>query len=233
MNRPAGITPSNFAKVMTGSLGLTDKQQEKLQGYYDRTKPLTDRMKEEVADLEHKRDNPEWPQTCISYAEEVAMQLIGVYPDQIDTYWMERGKELEPLAREAYETRNFVTVKQKERIAHPDYKYIHGEPDGLVGEDEIIEIKCPNKANHLGNILTGKQLDDYMWQMQGYIWITGRQTCKFISYHPEFPQPLDMEVVEVKRNDKMIAELESRCVKMWNDLVMPTFEQLQERINEV
>jgi hypothetical protein len=88
------------------------------------------------------------------------------------------------MAREFYETQNDCIVKQVGFIEYGEF--IGGSPDGLVGEDGLIEIKCPLGITHRGYYSTReKPCKAYVDQMQGLMWITGRKWCDFISFRPE------------------------------------------------
>lgn len=225
--RSAGLSPSQFSKIMT-AYGLTDAQQRKYDELTTRTKPLTDNMKQDLESLNEKLRNP-FSQTAISYAEEVVMRMMGVELDEITTYAMQWGIDNEPFAIELYERTRFVSVEQKRRITHPEYDFITGEPDGEVGSDLIIEVKCLNSANHMKNLLYGEQIKDYMEQMQGYMWLTGARACDFISYDPRFPERYQLSVHRVNRDDAMIKILEERCVKFWHQIVLPLKDRLENK----
>lgn len=225
ITRPATLSPSGFAKILT-AYGLTDHQQADYEKLMKRTKPLTDNMKDKVAKYEETLSHP-FSQTAISYAEEVVQRLIGVEPDNYVSFDMQRGIELEPHAVAKYEAVKMVDVYGKERYYHHEYDFISGEPDGLVGEDGIIEVKCPNSANHFKNLLEGQQIEQYKWQIQGYMWLLDREWCDFCSYNPDYPDKYELSINRVVRDDKMIAELESRCVEFWNDIVLPLKKRVE------
>lgn len=90
-------------------------------------------------------------------------------------------------------------------------EWIGGTPDGFIGEDGIIEIKCPfNGGNHLKTLLKKEVYNsDYIYQIQGYLWLTGRKWCDFVSYDPDMPQPLDIAVVRVDRDDTIIEAIQT------------------------
>lgn len=172
-----------------------------------------------------------WGQTAISYAEEVVMRIIGVEVDQYVSYDMQRGIDLEPVAVKAYEAEKFVQVTgrdPRERITHPDYDFISGEVDGLVGDDGIIEVKAPNEANHFKNLLDGSQIETYKWQIQGYLWLTDRKWCDFVSFNERFPQPYQISINRVVRDDDMIDQLEERSIAFWNELVQPLIQKIEQ-----
>lgn len=97
---------------------------------------------------------------------------------------MDRGIEYEPQARIEYETRNGVMVEEHGGMAHPLIADWWGSPDGLVGADGGIEIKCPNTETHFLTITEGIINPDYIYQMAGYCVIFGRAWWDFISFDP-------------------------------------------------
>ena len=116
--------------------------------------------------------------------EKAAEIITGKGPEQLENADITRGVELEDEARGAYtiETGNFV-----QQIGFVEYgEYAGCSPDGLVGDDGLIEIKCKNDVNHL-QLLAEKHPDSqYQWQMQMQMLVTGRKWCDFVSYNPNF-----------------------------------------------
>jgi predicted phage-related endonuclease len=80
--------------------------------------------------------------------------------------------------------------------------------DGLIGEDAVLEVKCPNTDNHIDNILFGSQIELYKYQLQGSLWVTGRKRCYFVSYDPRVK--VKLAVHQVERDDDLIAEMQGR-----------------------
>lgn len=165
--------------------------------------------------------------TAESYAEEIVLQMMGVELDDYTNYAMQWGIDNEPFAIEAYERKTLTMVEQKKRITHSEHKFITGEPDGLVGKHGIIEVKCPNSANHFKNLETGEQIDNYKYQIQGYLWLTGRKWCDFISYDPRFPEKYQLAIHRVERDDEMIDELSARCLDFWKELIEPLLKKYE------
>jgi hypothetical protein len=155
--------------------------------------------------------------TALKYADEIILGLLGVELPEVTAKPLEWGKTHEPAARKRYELENFESVPPLESpVFHPDFPFVCGTPDGFIGTDGILEIKCPfNSQNHLDNYRTGMQISDYVWQIQGYMWITGREYAHFVSYDPRFPFHLQYAQRTVERNDLIIEELQSRCVEFW------------------
>jgi len=152
--------------------------------------------------------------TAMAYAQRVALERLGVEVPEITGWALEHGILNEPHAIEAYEQKTGSVVIQPLPIQHPEVDYVAGTPDGLIGDDGIVEIKCPyNPINHLANLTTGEQLNHYKWQIQGYLWITGRKWCDFVSYDQRFPEHLRMYIKRVDRDDMMIADIAERAEK--------------------
>ena len=172
-----------------------------------------------------------WGKTAHSYAQEIVQIMIGVQIPDFTSQAMLDGIEREPMAVEAYEREKLVDVKARDpqvRIVHPKYNYISGEPDGLVGDEGLIEVKSPNEANHFKNLLNGEQITQYRYQIQGYMWLSDRQWCDFCSFNPNYPKKYQISIDRVIRDDDMISELEERCVKFWNELVIPLKEKVEQ-----
>jgi hypothetical protein len=81
-------------------------------------------------------------QTAHTYADEIVLDLLGVEREQITAAALEHGNELEPFARERYESEQFASVQiVNEPIVHPEFDFVAGTPDGLIGDDGIISEK--------------------------------------------------------------------------------------------
>lgn len=137
--------------------------------------------------------------------KKVAEKLTGKATDGYINKDMERGHELEMEARNTYEleTGNLV-----EEVGFCQLnEYIGCSPDGLIGEDGLIEIKC--KADHVfvQAMLDHKPESSHLWQMQMQMYITNRKWCDYVVYNPNFPKPLI--VIRVDRDEKMIEKIKA------------------------
>lgn len=119
------------------------------------------------------------------------------------------GTEQEPEARLAYEFATDVSVVEVGLVPHPTIPRTHASPDGLVGEDGLVEIKCPQSATHIemlrGRSIPGKYQTQMLWQMR----CAGRQWCDFVSFDPRMPEEMRLFVQRLPRDDARIAELEA------------------------
>ena len=98
---------------------------------------------------------------------------------------MKRGNELEPDARQFYTMLTGNSVNESGLIYLNELKRIGASVDGLIGDDGLVEIKCPNLNTHVNYLLDGVMPAAYVKQVQGQMWITGRAWCDFISYNPD------------------------------------------------
>lgn len=128
---------------------------------------------------------------------------------------MEWGTETEPLARDYYEQVNDCEVRQ---VGFVELNSDVGvSPDGLVGEDGLLEIKCPYSSTHVGYIIADKLPATYKAQVQGQLWVTGRKWCDFVSYDPRY-KPRPYWFIRVKRDEEYIAELEVKVGKFVDEM---------------
>jgi putative phage-type endonuclease len=121
---------------------------------------------------------------------------------------MEWGVEQEPYARMAYEVAANVLVDKTGFWHHPDIAFLGVSPDGLVGDDGLVEIKCPNTTTHLDYILDDKVPTKYYKQIQCQLWVTGREWCDFVSFDPRLPNRNQLFIKRCPRDNEFIAEME-------------------------
>jgi len=111
---------------------------------------------------------------------------------------MERGKELEPHARAAYEAHTGYLVMESGFLRMTDPQWVGCSLDGFIsGLSKIVEIKCPGAKNHLKWIQSGRVPSEYLPQIRHNLWVTKAESCDFVSYHSDFPQHLQLHIVTV------------------------------------
>jgi hypothetical protein len=159
-----------------------------------------------------KKDNlPGDPmQAQLDYLTELVVERLTQQPIQrFQNAAMTWGTEQEPAARAAYERVTGRIVEETGFVAH-DTLMAGCSPDGLIDWDGLIEIKCPySSANHIETLLNGMPAE-HIPQVQGQMWITGREWCDFVSYDPRMPEPLQLHVQRIQRDEAFIADLERR-----------------------
>lgn len=142
-------------------------------------------------------------------AELIAEALTGQPVDSYTSDDMQRGIDLEPTARAAYEFATGHTVQQVGGVYLDDSKKIMCSPDGLIPEKRKgLEIKCPKLSTHIKYILDGDLPAAYKLQVQGALWITGYDTWDFVSYHPDY-SPCTTWILTVARDEKIITALDT------------------------
>lgn len=114
--------------------------------------------------------------------------ITGYAQETYQNAAMDRGMELEPIARKAYEESVFATVQEIGYIS--EGSYLGTSPDGLVGDDGMIEIKAPEGPEYVRYSHTREIQKSYLSQMQWGLWITKRKWCDFVVYNHEFPKPI-------------------------------------------
>jgi putative phage-type endonuclease len=139
----------------------------------------------------------------------VAERLTGAPQDSFTNDAMRWGTDNEPAAREAYCFVQGVSVVEVGLRKHPTISGSHASPDGLVGDDGLTEIKCPNTSTHIATLLGTPIADKYIKQMQWQMRVYDRQWCDFVSYDPRMPLDMQLHIARVDRDDALIAELEA------------------------
>jgi putative phage-type endonuclease len=127
---------------------------------------------------------------------------------------MEKGAELEPLARAAYESKNRVLVHQIGFAIHSELPFLGASPDGLVGQEGGVEIKCPFPKTHWEYRKAGIVPAEYVKQVLCGMAVCERPWWDFVSYCPDFPSPLDLFIVRMYRDTKRIAEIEDAAIQL-------------------
>lgn len=169
------------------------------------------------------------PLALSNYAHQLAAERLTQKPrKQVKAKALEYGKEMEPAAVAAYEELIGDFVEECGFIKHPQYDFIGASPDFLVGMDGGGEIKCPESSEvHLETLLSGLP-SEHIEQIQGGLWVTGRQWWDFISYNPDFPEGMQLYVQRVIRDDAYIARIEHACLLMEED-VQNILSQLKKK----
>lgn len=163
--------------------------------------------------MSNGRGTDEMGQTALKVVERLAMDMIGVdRPEDVEARPLAWGVENEWEAVELYQERKICTVKSPDFKVSPSLDYVGGTCDGLVGKSGGIEVKCPyNSSEHLANMMYGKQIKQYLFQIQGYIHIYELDWMDFVSFDPRYPDDFKLAVYRVERDDDTINLLLDRC----------------------
>ena len=154
-----------------------------------------------------------------NYLIELALQRsTGNIEPSYTNAAMEWGTQTEPQARAAYEVETGNFVDQVAFIDHPTIAWFGCSPDGLVGDDGLIEIKCPNSATHWEYFKAKKPPQKYVIQIQTQLAVTGRKWCDFVSFDPRMPERSQLLIVRVDRDEAFIAELEEKVKQFLSEV---------------
>lgn len=160
-----------------------------------------------------------WGASRANYmAELVAERLTGAVAEGYSNAAMQWGTDMEPEARRAYEFYRDVDVVQVGFVVHPRIEQSGASPDGIVSDDGLVEIKCPNTATHIDTLLSATVPGKYATQMQWQMACTGRRWCDFVSFDPRMPEAMQLFVKRVQRDDEAIAELEKLVTAFLEEL---------------
>lgn len=151
-------------------------------------------------------------------------RLTGTVAESYSDAVMAWGNDTEPFARAAYEAQKGVMVDQVAFINHPTIEMAGASPDGLVGDDGLVEIKCPMSHTHLESLLGGLD-DQYKVQVQWQMACTGRKWTDLCSFDPRFPAELQLVIKRFERDDAFIATLEEEVIKF--------LKELDDKLNKV
>lgn len=180
-----------------------------------------------VADVMAKVKSGEAAGRANYRAQLVAERLTGTAAESYSNAAMQWGTDTEPYARMAYEAATGNLVLETGFVLHPDIGFSGASPDGLIGNDGLVEIKCPNTATHIDYLLASTVPEKYKPQMAWQMACTGREWCDFISYDPRLPEDLRLFTVRYKREEDYIEELEAAVVQFLKE-VDETVLQLTE-----
>jgi putative phage-type endonuclease len=151
-------------------------------------------------------------------AQLVCERLTGQKADSFTSGPIQWGIETEPLARAAYEAYADVLVDEVGFVPHRTIEMAGASPDGLVGDDGLLEIKCPNTATHIETLLSQTVPNKYNTQMQFQMACTNRSWCDFVSFDNRLPEELQLFVKRVPRDNMYIRLMEDEIVKFLNEL---------------
>ena len=151
-------------------------------------------------------------------AQLVCERLTGQKGESFSNAAMQHGTDTEPLARASYEALKDVLVDEVGFVPHPSIEMAGASPDGLVGDDGLLEIKCPNTATHIETLLSQSVPGKYNTQMQFQMACTGRQWCDFVSFDNRLPAELQLFVTRVPRDEVFIRLIESEIVQFLAEL---------------
>lgn len=157
----------------------------------------------------------------------VCERLTNMPQESFSNAAMQWGTETEPFARAEYEMKHGVLVDECGFFDHPSIRMAGASPDGLVGNDGLVEIKCPNTATHIDYLLGKEPPAKYLPQMAFQVMCTGRQWCDFVSFDPRMPKELQLFVVRYVPPQTYIDTITEEVISFLDD-VDSKIQQLQK-----
>jgi predicted phage-related endonuclease len=144
----------------------------------------------------------------------VTERITGVQDEGVDSYSMRWGREVESFARSAYELETGRLVTESKFINQPTIEFVGCSPDGLVSDIGGLEMKSPKDSKiHLDRFVNGMNEAEFMPQVQGCLWVTGRQWWDWVSYDPRMPEHLRLFKVRIERDEDYIKKLEDAVLE--------------------
>lgn len=156
----------------------------------------------------------ELSKSSVKYMYELVAERMGATVEFFSNEHMQRGNELEDDARTAYEFLKDCEVLEV-GFCVDDNNTIGVSPDGLIGEEGGLEIKCPKETTHISYLDDGGLPLIYKPQVQGSMWVTDRKWWDFMSYHPQLP-PL---IIRVLRDEEYIEKMDKGITKFSKDVL--------------
>jgi putative phage-type endonuclease len=151
--------------------------------------------------------------SSIGYMYELIAEKLGASNESFSNEWTERGHDLEDMARSTFEFIKDLKVDEVGMIK-TDCGNIGCSPDGLIGEDGGLEIKCPKASTHVKYLLEGKLPLEYKTQVMGSLMVSERDYWYFMSYHPE----LDPFILKVERDEEFISKMREHIESFISDM---------------
>ncbi len=145
-------------------------------------------------------------------------RLTGKTIETFKSAAMQRGIDLEPEGLAAYSFFRDADIEHVGLVRHPRIQGTHASPDGLVGTDGLVELKCFEGANHLATLLSGEFESKYIMQADWQLAVTGRQWCDLAAYNPDPPPEMRLVVTRIERDEKRIADLEAQVEEFLEEL---------------
>lgn len=154
-----------------------------------------------------------------SYMLQLAAEAItDMRVESYTNEFMEWGTETEPQARAMYELKSGNDTGQVAFIKLDEKNKIGCSPDSTIGDDGLLEIKCPKTSTQIETYLSGKMPTSHRAQVQGQLWVSGRQWCDFVSFDPRINGDSSYFCVRVDRDQTYIDELSVACFEFTKEL---------------
>ena len=150
--------------------------------------------------------------------ELIAERVTGVAEEHFFTDAMAWGVEREDEARSRYEAESGCFVDEVGFVKHPTLAWFGASPDGLVGEDGLLEIKCPKTTTHLRRFKCKEVPEEYKPQMLVQLICTGRKWVDYVDYDPRVPEQLQYYAARFEPTIEELKDAEDKCAEFLNEV---------------
>ena len=187
-----------------------------------------------ISKLMQKGRGSDWGQAAETMiAEKLAERLTGVPIASGGSAATEWGNDYESEAIGHYIRQTGIQVEYHGQMFVKFSEIAGGSPDGFIGDDGLIEVKCPyNSGNHIKTMLFDEIKKEYAFQIQSLMLFTGRQWCDFVSYDPRQVDALKMRIIRVKRDEDICTQIADR-IEAANQRLLELVEQLPTKVKEL
>lgn len=151
-------------------------------------------------------------------ADLIGERLTGAARSGYVSPAMQHGTDTEAEARSVYEMASGVSVGLVGLVRHPEITGTHASPDGRVGALGLVEIKCPETAQHLATLLGEPPAHRYWLQCQWQMECDGREWCDLVSYDPRLPEDLRLHITRIERDDEKLGEIRDQVLEFLTEL---------------
>ena len=158
-----------------------------------------------------------WGASRDRYMTELILERFGIQREPFTTPDMEWGTQTEPEARSVYEYLTDATVSEVGFVDHDTIPMLGCSPDGFVGDDGLVEIKCPASHTHMNTLISDKIDGKYIQQMHCQMMICDRKWCDFVSFDPRMPPHLQIFIRRIEAQDDYL-ELGEDCDNFLREL---------------
>jgi putative phage-type endonuclease len=155
-------------------------------------------------------------------------RLTGRKEEGFTSAAMQRGTDMEPIARSAYEVDKGVMVQECGFVPCPMIEMAGASPDGLVGNDGLVEFKVPNTATHVDFLRTGQIDSGYQLQMMFQMMCTGRTWCDFVSFDDRLPDQLQYRCVRLMFDESVAVSIHKEVTAFLAELDALEAEMLEK-----
>lgn len=185
-----------------------------------------------IGDILNTIRNGNWAASRKNYAAQLVTERLSPerIPEAFTNEAMQWGVDQEPHARAAYEARTGNKVTEVGFCDHPTIAMAGASPDGFVGDDGLLEIKCPTTATHIETLLAGQIPEKHKYQMLWQMACTKRTWCDFVSFDPRLPEEMQVFLERFHGDPAEITRIEKE-VMIFNEEVDATVDALTKKFS--